>query len=388
MKETNPYICRVLFYHQYHESIYHVFTDEIHLQPNVARADAWRGQKIKIIESFWQLAQVYGYFKVCKQMIGADSNLNPKIWIHPDPISPKPWSSCNSQAIMLLDIITIINGMEEKASPMKSKKQINKTILTRTQTQYTTFTEYIQAQMNKLNAQLALGKTKLNRTSAFIENNNNPGSNLNTTNLNININIELDEMSKKRNKANLIGSPNANNYPSPQMNYVINANEIKNINNYTTTNYVLSQSQNNEQNYNCNYQYPYAYQNPYPIQPKEPRYSNVTENSKTIKLQRLFNTNPMDIARREEAKSKNMTYGENNLLKIPNKKNLSLERPVTCYPSSPQYDRNNLLTDSRRRDTQSFKVGQQPDIYNANREKSIGRLRNRIKQSETNFQQK
>lgn len=37
MKETNAYICRVLFYHQYHESIYHVYADEIHMQFSIGK---------------------------------------------------------------------------------------------------------------------------------------------------------------------------------------------------------------------------------------------------------------------------------------------------------------------------------------------------------------
>jgi hypothetical protein len=90
------YICRVLFYHQYHESIYHVYTDEIHLQPNISRPDVWKLHKIRIMQSFWQLAQKYGFMKVCQQMIGADSNGHPKIWIHPDPVACKPWSICDN----------------------------------------------------------------------------------------------------------------------------------------------------------------------------------------------------------------------------------------------------------------------------------------------------
>jgi hypothetical protein len=49
MKETNVYICRVLFYHQYHESIYHVYTDEIHIQPIISKPEIWRAEKIKIV---------------------------------------------------------------------------------------------------------------------------------------------------------------------------------------------------------------------------------------------------------------------------------------------------------------------------------------------------
>jgi hypothetical protein len=48
------------------------------------------------MESFWQLAQKYGFMKVCRQMIGADSSGHPKIWIHPDPVAGKPWSACDS----------------------------------------------------------------------------------------------------------------------------------------------------------------------------------------------------------------------------------------------------------------------------------------------------
>jgi hypothetical protein len=48
------------------------------------------------MESFWQLAQKYGFMKVTRQMIGADTNGHPKIWIHPDPVASKPWSTCDS----------------------------------------------------------------------------------------------------------------------------------------------------------------------------------------------------------------------------------------------------------------------------------------------------
>jgi hypothetical protein len=49
MRETNNYICRVLFFHQFHESIYHVYTDEIHLQLNVNKVNQWVMHKLKIV---------------------------------------------------------------------------------------------------------------------------------------------------------------------------------------------------------------------------------------------------------------------------------------------------------------------------------------------------
>lgn len=48
--------------------------------------------KLKIMDSFAKLAQCYGFMKVCKQMIGADANGHPKVWIHPDPVACRPWA--------------------------------------------------------------------------------------------------------------------------------------------------------------------------------------------------------------------------------------------------------------------------------------------------------
>lgn len=44
-------------------------------------------------------------------MIGADTNEHIKIWIHPDPVSAKPWSPCNNEATMLADILTALQGI-------------------------------------------------------------------------------------------------------------------------------------------------------------------------------------------------------------------------------------------------------------------------------------
>ena len=60
------------------------------------------------MESFWQLAQKYGFMKVSRQMIGADTNGHPKIWIHPDPVASKPWSTCDSQYTMVTEILSIL----------------------------------------------------------------------------------------------------------------------------------------------------------------------------------------------------------------------------------------------------------------------------------------
>jgi len=81
------------------------------LQP-ILSAQQNRAMKIKIVESFAKIASIYGFMKVCRQMIGADSNGHPKIWIHPDPVSYKPWSPCNSEAIMLSDILQILQNFE------------------------------------------------------------------------------------------------------------------------------------------------------------------------------------------------------------------------------------------------------------------------------------
>lgn len=88
-----------------------MYTDEIHLQPGISKPDAWRLEKVRIMEAFMQLARVYGWMKVCRQMIGSDSNEGIKVWIHPDPVSARPWSPCNSELIMINDILTILQGI-------------------------------------------------------------------------------------------------------------------------------------------------------------------------------------------------------------------------------------------------------------------------------------
>lgn len=52
--------------------------------------------------------------KVCKQMVGCDSNEQPKVWIHPDPVSYRVWLPCNSEPVMLHDILNILEAVEEK----------------------------------------------------------------------------------------------------------------------------------------------------------------------------------------------------------------------------------------------------------------------------------
>lgn len=81
------------------------------MQFNASKPELWRTYKIKIVESFMQLAHSYGFMKVCRQMIGADSNGHPKIWIHPDPVAVKPWSSGSSESVMLTDILTIFQNV-------------------------------------------------------------------------------------------------------------------------------------------------------------------------------------------------------------------------------------------------------------------------------------
>lgn len=49
--------------------------------------------------------------KVCKQMVGCDSNEQPKVWIHPDPVSYRVWLPCNSEPVMLHDILNILEAV-------------------------------------------------------------------------------------------------------------------------------------------------------------------------------------------------------------------------------------------------------------------------------------
>ena len=112
MNENNDYLCRVLYYHEYTDSIYHVYTDEMHLQPAKHQGDKWTYDKVKIMETFRNLAELFGYTRVCRQMIGSDSNGNIKVWIHPNTLSPKVWSPCPHESLMVADIQTILHSIE------------------------------------------------------------------------------------------------------------------------------------------------------------------------------------------------------------------------------------------------------------------------------------
>ena len=50
-----------------------------------------------IIEAFWNLAQIYGFMKICRQMIGCDNNGGWRVWINPNPCYHRPWYSVESE---------------------------------------------------------------------------------------------------------------------------------------------------------------------------------------------------------------------------------------------------------------------------------------------------
>ena len=103
----------MLYYHEYTDSIYHVYTDEMHIQPEKRQFNRWGQEKVKIMETFRNLAELFGYTRVCRQMIGSDTNGHLKIWIHPDPISSKVWSPCPTESLMVTDIHNILLSIEE-----------------------------------------------------------------------------------------------------------------------------------------------------------------------------------------------------------------------------------------------------------------------------------
>ena len=139
MRENNEYLCRVLYYHEYTDAIYHVYTDEMHVQPHKRQGDKWAHDKLQIIETFRNLAELYGYTRVCRQMIGSDTNGNIKIWIHPDPVSPKAWSPCPSENLMVADIQAILQSIEEA----QFSKPLNKSHDVRNKT-CSSFAQYIK----------------------------------------------------------------------------------------------------------------------------------------------------------------------------------------------------------------------------------------------------
>lgn len=58
---------------------------------------------------------------VCKQMIGADTNGAPKVWINPDPVAHKPWSPCSSEEKMIKDILVALEAIEATSSNNTSR---------------------------------------------------------------------------------------------------------------------------------------------------------------------------------------------------------------------------------------------------------------------------
>lgn len=82
----------------------------MHLEPGKRQGDKWALQKVKIMEIFRNLAELFGFTRVCRQMIGADSNGQIKIWIHPNPVSAKAWSPCETEEIMVSDILNVFQS--------------------------------------------------------------------------------------------------------------------------------------------------------------------------------------------------------------------------------------------------------------------------------------
>ena len=107
--------------------------------------DKWVHDKIKIVEAFRNLAKVFGYMRVCRQMIGADSNGNPKIWVHPDPVASVPWSACDSEAPMIADISAILFSIEEGSMKSRSNKSFESQ-----KRMFTTFEECIYEETRRL----------------------------------------------------------------------------------------------------------------------------------------------------------------------------------------------------------------------------------------------
>lgn len=56
----------------------------------------WRLEKLRVVEAYGQLAARYGLMRVCRQMLGADSTGQIKVWINPNPVLNHPWSACES----------------------------------------------------------------------------------------------------------------------------------------------------------------------------------------------------------------------------------------------------------------------------------------------------
>ena len=79
----------------------------MHEHPSVRIPEKWEQSKLKVIEAFQRLAKEFGYMRVCKQMIGADSNGNPKVWINPDPVAHRPWAPCDDENAMVTDITLV-----------------------------------------------------------------------------------------------------------------------------------------------------------------------------------------------------------------------------------------------------------------------------------------
>lgn len=83
----------------------------MHIQPEKRQGERWAHDKVKIMETFRNLSELFGFTRVCRQMIGSDTNGNIKIWINPDPISPKAWSPCSSESLMVADILNILQSI-------------------------------------------------------------------------------------------------------------------------------------------------------------------------------------------------------------------------------------------------------------------------------------
>jgi hypothetical protein len=92
MQEKSTTICRVLFYHQYGESMYHIYTDcnifplKIHPKSTDKNFIKWKELKLQIVNAFQELKQIYGFFKIVTNMVQTDGNGQPKVWIHPNAV--------------------------------------------------------------------------------------------------------------------------------------------------------------------------------------------------------------------------------------------------------------------------------------------------------------